>query len=179
MIEASNHEYVDKTLVFTAIEDAFDMLTVDNIEKMFGYLETRFEKLIVDIEPNKGKSIIILRFCNELLRRLSKTKNTVTCGRILIFLSSVFPLSERSGVNAKGEFNIENVTHFEEFFNSESASSLNQKGDAYDMDIDGDSNELKIFYTHLWGLQRYFSNPLSLSDVNNFKNFETVFLNLI
>lgn len=52
----------------------------------------------------------MLRLCNELLRRLSKAKNTVFCGRILILLSSVFPLTERSGVNLRGDFNTENVT---------------------------------------------------------------------
>lgn len=31
-------------------------------------------------------------------------KNTEFCGRILIFLSQVFPLGERSGVNLRGEY---------------------------------------------------------------------------
>jgi hypothetical protein len=48
----------------------------------------------------------MLRTLNELLRRLSKmgTQNTEFCGRILIFLSQVFPLGERSGVNLRGEY---------------------------------------------------------------------------
>jgi len=48
--------------------------------------------------PTKGKGLILLRFCNELLRRVSKTENTVLCGKILMFLASVFPLTERSGI---------------------------------------------------------------------------------
>ena len=31
-------------------------------------------------------------------------RNTEFCGRILIFLSQVFPLGERSGVNLRGEY---------------------------------------------------------------------------
>ena len=56
--------------------------------------------------PQKGKALILLRTLNELLRRLSKMgeKNTEFCGRILIFLSQVFPLGERSGVNLRGEY---------------------------------------------------------------------------
>ena len=61
----------------------------------------------------KGKGLTLLRLCNELLRRLSKAKNTVFCGRILMLLSSVFPLTERSGVNLRGEINTENITHIE------------------------------------------------------------------
>lgn len=55
--------------------------------------------------PAKGKSLVLLRTLNDLLRRLSKTgKNTTFCGRILIFLSSVFSLGERSGVNLRGDY---------------------------------------------------------------------------
>lgn len=61
----------------------------------------------------KGKGLTLLRLCNELLRRLSKAKNTVFCGRILMLLSNVFPLGERSGVNLKGEYNVDNITPIE------------------------------------------------------------------
>lgn len=61
----------------------------------------------------KGKALIFLRTLNDLLRRLSKSTHTVFCGRILLFLASIFPLGERSGVNLRGEFNKENVTTFE------------------------------------------------------------------
>jgi hypothetical protein len=55
--------------------------------------------------PQKGKALVLLRTLNDLLRRLSKMGNaTVFCGRILTFLSGVFPLGERSGVNLRGEY---------------------------------------------------------------------------
>jgi THO complex subunit 1 transcription elongation factor len=41
----------------------------------------------------------MLRTCNQLLRRLSKGHNAVLCGRILIFLARLLPLSDRSGIN--------------------------------------------------------------------------------
>lgn len=41
--------------------------------------------------------------CNALLRRLSKTHNSVFCGKILVFLSFTFALSERSAVNLMGK----------------------------------------------------------------------------
>ena len=37
--------------------------------------------------------------CNDLLRRLSQSKNTVFCGRIQLFLARLFPLSEKSALN--------------------------------------------------------------------------------
>ena len=50
----------------------------------------------------KGK-LVLLRVCNGLLRRLSKTLDTEWCGRVLMFLTAAYPLSERSAVNVKGE----------------------------------------------------------------------------
>jgi hypothetical protein len=46
-------------------------------------------------------------------RRRPRGGGAELCGRILIFLAYVFPLSERSGVNVRGEFNTENVTDYE------------------------------------------------------------------
>lgn len=57
------------------------------------------------MSSTKSKPLILLRMLNDLLRRLSKTgKNTMFCGRILNFLSGVFPLGERSGVNLRGDY---------------------------------------------------------------------------
>lgn len=47
--------------------------------------------------PGKGKGLVLLRMCNEMLRRLSKNMSTVFCGRILMFLANSFSLGERSG----------------------------------------------------------------------------------
>lgn len=66
------------------------------------------------MEGQKGKGPVLLRLCNELLRRLSKAEDTIFCGRILIFLSKSFILGERSGVNLRGEFNVENITTFDQ-----------------------------------------------------------------
>jgi hypothetical protein len=57
--------------------------------------------------PTKGKGLYMLRLCNALLRRLSKTSDAQFCGKILVFLSSSFPLSERSAVNLRGHVNLD------------------------------------------------------------------------
>ncbi|OUM63683.1 hypothetical protein PIROE2DRAFT_43250, partial [Piromyces sp. E2] len=87
----------DPSLPFTLIEDILEVVIIDESEKIFDYLEERVDRLTVNMLPTKGKGLILLRFCNELLRRVSKTENTVLCGKILMFLASVFPLTERSG----------------------------------------------------------------------------------
>jgi THO complex subunit 1 len=38
----------------------------------------------------------------------------VFCGRVLLFLAQVYPLTDRSGLNAKGDINVANVTLFDD-----------------------------------------------------------------
>lgn len=49
-----------------------------------------------DLRHNQ-KVTNIFSCCLDLLRRLSKSQNTVFCGRIQLFLARLFPLSEKSG----------------------------------------------------------------------------------
>lgn len=108
---------LENTIPFLLIEDAMELLDIHGIQTLFEFLESRLDILTLDLVPGKGKALILLRTCNETLRKLSKTENAALCGRIQIFLASVFPLSERSGVNLKGEFNTDNITQFETFDN--------------------------------------------------------------
>jgi hypothetical protein len=81
------------------------MQTIPSCSHIFSWIESRAARLTVGMVPQKGKALILLRTLNDLLRRLSKMgSNTIFCGRILTFLSGVFPLGERSGVNLRGEY---------------------------------------------------------------------------
>jgi THO complex subunit 1 len=110
----SELDIADVGLPFTLLEELFDTQTIPSCERLFNYLESRVERLTVGMDGGKGKALILLRLCNELLRRLSKAEDTIFCGRILIFLSKSFPISERSAVNLRGDFNVENVTIFDD-----------------------------------------------------------------
>lgn len=43
-----------------------------------------------------------------------QSANAMLCGRVLLFLAKLLPLTERSGVNLNGAFNVANVTPVEE-----------------------------------------------------------------
>ena len=77
---------------------------MDNVAHMFNVLQKQF----------KAKNLAILRACNELLRRLSRAEDTVFCGRVFIFLFQTFPLGDRSSVNLRGEFHVDNVTTYDQ-----------------------------------------------------------------
>lgn len=120
---------VDASVPLSLAEDAMDILPIDGVGRLFGYLEMRLPWITEGLVPGRGKALILLRLCNEALRSLSRTENAELCGRIQIFLASVFPLSERSGVNLKGEYHTDNVTLFDETetTNDEAAMDVDSK----------------------------------------------------
>lgn len=117
------------------LEELLDSQNIDGCRRVFDYMESRREILIVvSGRPSiallrrrmnailiasqnnfaKNKDLVILRCCNELLRRLSRAEDAAFCGRVFIFLFLSFPLGDKSSVNPRGEFHVENVTNFEE-----------------------------------------------------------------
>ena len=107
----SDSEQCEPGLVFWLVEELLDSQTIDGCKTVFDYLDSRRERL--NAKHFKQKQLIILRACNELLRRLSRAEDTVFCGRVFIFLFQSFPLGDRSSVNLRGEYHVENVTMFD------------------------------------------------------------------
>jgi THO complex subunit 1 len=103
--------YSEPASNFLLVENILDSQTVSGCRRVFDYLESRRDKLIAT--NFKAKNLVILRTCNELLRRLSRAEDTVFCGRVFIFLFQSFPLGDRSSVNLRGEFHVENATIFD------------------------------------------------------------------
>ncbi|GAC77615.1 nuclear matrix protein [Moesziomyces antarcticus T-34] len=154
----SLHDLIDPTLPLSLVEELLEGLPISTCSQLFAYTESRVKPLTVDLHPTRGKGLVLLRTCNELLRRLSKPSqhHTVFAGRVLSLLAAVFPLGERSGVNLRGDFNVENKTHIEE----------NDSQAAEEASIDADRDErdeiFKVdydFYELFWKMQRFFSNP--------------------
>ncbi|WCJ39199.1 THO complex subunit 1 [Euphorbia peplus] len=136
-------EHVEGGMIFQLLEDLTEMSTMRNCKDIFGYIESKQDILGKQELFARGK-LVMLRTCNQLLRRLSKANDVVFCGRILMFLAHFFPLSERSAVNIKGVFNTSNDTKYEKDPPAGIAVDFN-------------------FYKTLWSLQEHFCNPASLT----------------
>ena len=88
----------------------------------------------------------LLRTCNLLLKRLG-SRDAALCGRVLVFLAKFLPLTERSGVNIHGSFNVDNVTPLD---------------DVREGDLDAEGRPVDVaFYKTFWGLQSWFADPRS------------------
>ncbi|XP_069952877.1 THO complex subunit 1 isoform X2 [Cherax quadricarinatus] len=153
-IELVRHELSLPTLPVLVLTDSFDMLTIKQCEQLFSFVESNVGVWKEDTFFTPCKTMV-LRMCNDLLRRLSRSQNTVFCGRILLFLARFFPFSERSGLNLVSEFNHENVTTFTNVETTDMEDDEDEEK--------GEENRLRLgytLYTKFWSLQDFFRNPV-------------------
>ena len=95
-----------QSVPFLLFADAYDSATIVRCQEIFELMEDRVAILKQGPLYRYGKTAL-LRMCNDLLRRLSKSQDTVFCGRILLFLARLLPLDEKSGLNLMSNFNLE------------------------------------------------------------------------
>ncbi|XP_016305173.1 THO complex subunit 1-like isoform X2 [Sinocyclocheilus anshuiensis] len=170
------------TTPFLLLGDVLDCLPLDQCDKIFSFVEENVSTWKSNTFYSAGKNYL-LRMCNDLLRRLSKSQNTVFCGRIQLFLARFFPLSEKSGLNLQSQFNLDNITVFNK---NEQDSTLGlqltevkeegmevEEGEMGDEDapapcsIPIDYN----LYRKFWTLQDYFRNPVQCYDKFSWMTF--------
>ncbi|KAI0066697.1 UDP-glucose 4-epimerase [Artomyces pyxidatus] len=176
----TEQDVCEATFPFTTLQDLLETQTIASCSHIFSWIESRAGRLTKDMVPQKGKALVLLRTLNDLLRRLSKMgSNTIFCGRILTFLSGVFPLGERSGVNLRGEYGPtwegvaaaageEKSEDKEKVVEEEvkEAKKVEEKG-TVKMEVDEDAgkeakpaeSKKDDFYTTFWSLQLPFSRP--------------------
>lgn len=134
----SDTEQCEPSLIFWLLEELLDTQTIDGCRIIFDYLDSRRERITA--KHFSAKQLIILRACNELLRRLSRAEDTVFCGRVFIFLFQSFPLGDRSSVNLRGEYHVENVTTFEQLspvVDQQEEEAKQVESDAANVDMTG------------------------------------------
>uniref|UniRef100_A0A4W6C1J3 THO complex 1 n=1 Tax=Lates calcarifer TaxID=8187 RepID=A0A4W6C1J3_LATCA len=170
------------TTPFLLLGDVLDCLPLDQCDKIFSFVEENVSTWKSNSFYTAGKNYL-LRMCNDLLRRLSKSQNTVFCGRIQLFLARLFPLSEKSGLNLQSQFNLDNITVFNK---NEQESTLGQKHteekeDGMEVE-EGEMGEddapapcsIPIdynLYRKFWTLQDYFRNPVQCYDKFSWMTF--------
>lgn len=170
-IDAVTEGICSATTPFLLLGDVLDCLPLDQCDRIFSFVEENVSTWKSNSFYTAGKNYL-LRMCNDLLRRLSKSQNTVFCGRIQLFLARLFPLSEKSGLNLQSQFNLDNVTVFNK---NEQESTLGQKHteekeegmevEEGEMGEDDAPAQCSIpidynLYRKFWTLQDYFRNPV-------------------
>ena len=141
------------------LSDVFDTLTLSDCERMFEFVENNVATWTSEPFFSTGKNHL-LRMCNDILRRLSKSQNTIFCGRIQLFLAQLFPVEEKSALNLMSNFHMENVTiykknpsEFLDDFNSDNMDTSAEDGELTSNPVDYN------LYVKFWSLQDFFRSP--------------------
>uniref|UniRef100_A0A3Q1HHN6 Death domain-containing protein n=1 Tax=Anabas testudineus TaxID=64144 RepID=A0A3Q1HHN6_ANATE len=182
-IDAVTEGICSATTPFLLLGDVLDCLPLDQCDKIFSFVEENVSTWKSYLSNTIQIILPSYLMCNDLLRRLSKSQNTVFCGRIQLFLARLFPLSEKSGLNLQSQFNLDNVTVFNK---NEQESTLGQKHTEEkedNMEVEeGEMGEddapapcsIPIdynLYRKFWTLQDYFRNPVQCYDKFSWMTF--------
>ncbi|KAF5587364.1 nuclear matrix p84 [Fusarium subglutinans] len=176
----------DPALLFWLAEELLDSQTIAGCRKIFDFLESRRERITAN--HFKQKQLIILRTCNELLRRLSRAEDTAFCGRVFIFMFQSFPLGDKSSVNLRGEYHVENATTYEvtraedesKMALDEPEEQLKEQTESKSTPKSADAKKAEKekplstdeLYPIFWSLQEYFSQPKKLFETTNLSSFK-------
>ncbi|KAH7629163.1 THO complex subunit 1 transcription elongation factor-domain-containing protein [Sordaria sp. MPI-SDFR-AT-0083] len=190
----SDDEQCDPALLLWLVEELLDSQTIAGCRKVFDFLESRRERITA--KHFGQKKLVILRTCNELLRRLSRALDPAFSGRVFIYLFQSFPLGDRSSVNLRGEYHVENVTTWDQ----EPAKAEDASADSMDVDMEtqgettqktGDQRstpkpgtadakkhrdkalDLEALYPIFWSLQESFNQPKKLFEPAQFASFKS------
>ena len=139
-MQGARDEAVVIACPLTLLEDLCDCAVLKDCELIFDYVES---KLTDWLAPPFKTSILfkntMLRFCNSIKRRLSKSQDTIFTGRILMFLAAVTPLTDRSGVNLKSSMST-NKTEFDEDAGKDEGGGGGGGGSAASGNVNGSGN---------------------------------------
>lgn len=184
-----------EALLVWLVEELLESQTIPGCRKIFDYLESRRKR--ITSKNFSDKKLVILRSCNELLRRLSRAEDTAFSGRVFIFLFQSFPLGDKSSVNLRGEYHTLNVTTWDQ-----DTAKTNESPEKMDVDPPTDSAkeggggdqssqtkavsfsdkkqtpsdkplDTDALYPIFWSLQESFNQPKKLFDSAQFSQFKS------
>lgn len=96
-------------LPITIVESLWELIEAD-LRTMQKYVDDSFG---TQSRYSYKARLSLLQMSSNLLRRLSRSRDTVMYGKILLFLAFMLPLSERSGVNITGTINTESQSSYD------------------------------------------------------------------
>ncbi|VDN02514.1 unnamed protein product [Thelazia callipaeda] len=179
--EIAKEDFCSKGTTVTIMQDVFDAVSIERCEELFVIVEESLDQWKVGFffEPCKN---MILRMCNDLLKRLSRTLNTSFCGRILVLLAHALPLCEKSGLNLVSHFNLDNITSYELIhylkYQADPGPSIDEppEEDSESMEV-GEINEREAtvdhtLYAKFWLLQTFFASPAICFEKSKWKTFQ-------
>ncbi|KAI9295354.1 hypothetical protein K502DRAFT_341772 [Neoconidiobolus thromboides FSU 785] len=153
----ADQEFCDLSFPLILIEEICATLTSNDLIYIITYLSERIGLITDKMIPNVGKSLVFLRICNDLQRRAVNIKEGTYRGELRVLLTKSLPLNDRSGVNTRGDFNLDSIPRYDK-----------EKDANYNV-----SDEDKRQHKRFWKLINCLCNPIQLFDINTFREFQS------
>ncbi|EGD72748.1 hypothetical protein PTSG_04478 [Salpingoeca rosetta] len=172
-IECFKREFIavaaTNTVLISLFEDAFDVLPVSMCERVFTLMEQNAQQPAF-VKANGPR---VVRLINGLKKRLSRSQDIELSGRLLMFIASIFPMSDKSGANISSAVNVANKTHYDETEEELDTSASEAAKAQEDIDMPSLGRPLnKSDYKQFWSLQRFFCEPRLCYQPDEWKRFE-------
>lgn len=145
IIWMTDREIIDYTSFLVIVEDILETVPINDLEILFDRFESNLKIKSYSSFNIDTRKLTMLKISNTILKRLSSSMDTKLRGRVQMALASIFPISDKSGVNQKGLYNLNNIM-----------GKLNTQGDS-----DSKVSNFR-FYKQFWVVMKYISNPLSV-----------------
>ncbi|KHN78316.1 THO complex subunit 1 [Toxocara canis] len=173
VFQIAREDLCAKASTVSVMQDVFDTVSIEACERLFVVVEDNLSvwKTVQFYDPCKNT---ILRMCNDILKRLSRTVDTSFCGRILVLLARALPLCEKSGLNLVSHFNTDNTTKYDLTELSAEGES-NEDGEEMETGEIKESKDIPVdfaLYAKFWQLQTFFSSPTSCYDRSKWRTFQ-------
>ena len=85
------------------LDDIYECIPLEEIRQFFSFLEN--DLMTLEIVSETTNNITLLKICNSLLKRLSKSTHNELRGRVHMLLASIQELGDKSGLNRKSMIN--------------------------------------------------------------------------
>lgn len=85
------------------LDDVYECIPLEEIRQFFTFIEK--DLMTLEIVSRTTNNITLLKICNSLLKRLSKSTHNELRGRVHMLLASILALGDKSGLNKKSMIN--------------------------------------------------------------------------
>ncbi|KAE9551866.1 hypothetical protein FO519_004915 [Halicephalobus sp. NKZ332] len=173
VVALAKEDLCPKALTVTVMQDLLECSPKNKCAEIFTIVENHIDiwksQEFFDVCKNN-----VLRMCNDLLKRLSRTIDTQFCGRVNILLARSLPLFEKSGLNITGQFNTSNDTGYDQEVDESELKSSGDVDPEQGVEIEM-TQEIPVdfkLYQKFWGLQKYFCDPNKIYQKSAFEVFQ-------
>jgi len=173
VVSLAKEDLCSKALTVTVMQDLLECSPKNRCAEIFTIVENHIDiwKSPEFFDSCKNN---VLRMCNDLLKRLSRTIDTQFCGRVNILLARSLPLFEKSGLNITGQFNTSNDTGYDQEVDESELKAPGDSDPEKGVEIDM-TQEIPVdfkLYKKFWELQKYFSDPNKIYQKMAFETFQ-------